>query len=70
MITALRPINLNPVSSLLQQANSDEQLIDLLIRRKKSLYTRRTYQIAVKQFRQWIDPGGDVRELGRLHRSC
>ena len=48
-------ISANQQSVMAQQATSDDHLIDLFIRRKRSANTQRTYRLAVDQFLQFID---------------
>lgn len=48
-------VSANQQSVMAQQATSDEHLIDLFIRRKRSANTQRTYRLAVDQFLQFVD---------------
>lgn len=48
-------VSSNQSAIVAQQASSDEQLIDLFIRRKRSENTRRTYGTAIKQFLAFVN---------------
>ena len=48
-------ISANQQAIIAQHAQSDEHLIDLFIRRKRSANTQRTYRLAVDQFLQFVD---------------
>ena len=45
---------LQPKPMAVRQADSDEQLIDLFLRKMKSLHTKATYRSAIEQFRLFI----------------
>jgi integrase/recombinase XerD len=47
-------VSANQIAVIAQQASSDDHLIDLFIRLKRSRNTQRTYRLAVRQFLEFV----------------